>query len=309
MFRGAPGEWRGLQPGVIGIGVFDGVHLGHQAIVGEVTALASEQRVTPTALTFDPHPLAVVDPSRAPRPLTSIDRRATLLGAHGIEQVVVLPFSERVQAMSAAEFFSEIVNEALQARGVVVGADFRFGARRSGDADALRRLCGEAGLTFAAVDLIGSELPVSSSSVRALLEYGDVAAAAQELGRHHDVDGIVVPGAGRGGAIGVPTANVDVLGGVLLPKEGVYAVLAGVDGAWHPAVANIGTRPTFESTRLPVLEVHLLDGDHELRGSRLRVAFVERLRDERPFPSADALVAQIHADIAAARQVLATPTP
>jgi riboflavin kinase/FMN adenylyltransferase len=243
----------------------------------------------------------VLAPAGAPPALTSLDRKLELLGDAGADAVVVEPFTRALAQLSPDAFVDEIVLRALSARAIVVGYDFTYGARRAGTAQHLREHGARTGVAVEVVAPVevGGEI-VSSTRIRALLAAGDVVAAAALLGRPWDVDGTVVHGAKRGRAIGVPTANIAPASDLLL-RPGIYAVT--LDG--RPAVASLGTNPTFTEGGAPlVLEVHVLDFDGDLYDRRVRTAFVARLRDEAKFASVDALVAQIRVDIAAARAQL-----
>jgi riboflavin kinase/FMN adenylyltransferase len=255
------------------------------------------------ALTFDPHPLAVLAPDRAPVPLTTIARRTELLLEAGADDVAVARFSAEYAKQTADGWVESELVERLCATHVVVGVDFRFGAGRIGDLSRLGELGDRLGFEVRPVELIArADERVSSTRIRAALRDGDVRDAAGQLGRVHDVEGTVVHGFERGRTIGFPTANLDS-DAVLLPRDGVYAVVARVGGRALGGVANLGTRPTFAAGRS--VEVHLFDFQGDLYGQRLRVGFVERLRDEQKFDSIEALVAQIHRDAEAARALFA----
>jgi riboflavin kinase / FMN adenylyltransferase len=285
------------------IGVFDGLHVGHRRVLGEVTRRARSLDLETCVLTFDPHPLAVVAPGNAPRLLTTIEHRIELLESVGIEVVAVVPFDDEVRTWNPSAFV-DLVVEGLGAALVVVGEDFRFGRDRAGDVEVLRGLGAPRGLEVDVVPLVGGESPVSSTRIREMIADGDVVGAAGALDRHHEVRGVVVEGDGRGRTIGVPTANVSVSPEAALPGRGVYAVRAAVEPAdWMPGVANIGVRPTFGGDA-EVVEVHLLDRERDLYGETLRVRFIERIRDEQRFPDAEALVARIGLDMVEARRVL-----
>ena len=287
-------------------GNHDGVHVGHQALLGRARALAKDKGLSVVALTFDPHPMVTVAPERAPIPLTTIAHRTELLLASGADQVHVARFDAAYAAQTAEQWITNELVGRLKARAVVVGVDFRFGKGRGGDLAGLRAMGAERAIE---VDAIGEvTLPetgerVSSTAIRTLLAHGDVTHAAALLTRTHSVDGTVVEGNKRGRTIGFPTANL-VPDPILLPLDGVYAVRARTsDGRWIDGVANMGTRPTFAAGRS--LEAHLFDFAGDLYGARLRLAFVSRIRDEKKFDGVDALVAQIRLDADTARDVLA----
>ncbi len=289
----------------VAVGVFDGVHRGHQAVLAGLTRRAAELGgLVTTVLTFDRHPLEVIAPDRAPRLLTTPQRRAELLAAAGVERLAVLTFDERVRGMTPEDFAAEVLVGALGASLVTVGADFRFGKDRSGDVTELKELGLGLGYYVEEVDLLGDGAPVSSTRIRAAVAAGDVAEAAAQLGRLFELVGEVVEGDRRGATIGFPTANLALPDNLLLPGRGVYAAWVEVGGAMHPAVVNVGVRPTFGGER-EMVEAHLLDFDGDLYGRELSVRFVARLRDEQRFAGVDELVAQIGRDVVAGRARLA----
>lgn len=297
------------EPSTVVVGFFDGVHRGHQAIVRRALEAAAGTTRT-VAVTFDRHPMEVLRPGSQPRYLMSLDRRVGTLLRLEVDLVVVLPFTLELSRQPPEDFVGEVLRARLGARHVVVGENFRFGHRAAGDVDLLRSLGTDAGFEVSAVPLleIGGE-PVSSTSIRDLLDAGDVAGASRMLGRPHIVDGTVVRGEGRGRSIGIPTANLEIDTRMQLPASGVYAghavvdpVPAGPAGTRRPAVMNIGVRPTFGGER-PVVEAHLLDTTVELYGRHLAVHFEHRLRDEQRFDGPDELVAQIRRDIDRAREL------
>ncbi len=295
-----------LAAGAVTVGNFDGVHRGHQALVAAARRWADRLGGPCVAVTFDPPPLALLDPAAAKPALTTVARRADLLHAAGADHVVRLLTDAGLLALGPEAFVEDVLIGALAARAVVEGDNFRFGKDRAGDGELLRRLCQAHGLGFEAVTAVADDGPVSSSRVRAALLAGDVRRAATLLGRDYDIDGVVEAGARRGRTLGFPTANV---GGVttLLPRDGVYAVLATVDGISHPAAANVGPAPTF-GVAVRTVEVHLLDFAGDLYDKPLSVAFVERLRDTRRFAGVEELRAQLLTDVAMAREGLSCST-
>jgi riboflavin kinase/FMN adenylyltransferase len=284
----------------VAVGNFDGVHLGHRAVIRRLRAEADRLGVPAAVYTFDPAPTAVLAPERHQPRLLPLSERVQRLHDAGVDVVVVEPFT-RAWAGHPAEWFVDVVLQArLRARALVVGHDFRFGSGRAGDAALVRQRAPS--LAVHVVDAVQQEgAPVSSSRVRQQVSNGAVEAAARLLGRPHLLSGTVVHGDKRGRTLGFPTANL-LPETELLPSDGVYAVRAGVDDAEPslPAVMNIGVRPTVDGSRRSV-EVHLLDRAEELYGHTLRVEVVARLREERRFEGLDALVAQIRADVDAAR--------
>lgn len=288
----------------VAIGNFDGVHAGHRTVLERLRSLAARLGAASAAYTFEPAPTAVLAPQRHQPRILLMEDRVTLLGEAGVERVCVEPFTREYAAGPAEWFAREVLGRRLGARAVVVGWDFRFGAGRAGTVDDLRRLLPEAEVVAIDAATDGGE-PVSSSRIRKLVAAGEVETAARLLGRPHRLRGVVVHGDHRGRTLGFPTANVDNRV-ELVPAPGVYAVRVGVDDgpAELPGVMNLGSRPTFAGQGVR-MEVHLLEGGGDLYGRALRVDVVARLRDERRFEGVDALLAQIRADVAAARERLA----
>jgi riboflavin kinase/FMN adenylyltransferase len=293
----------------VAVGNFDGVHRGHLALVAAAVARARASSGAAVVLTFDPHPARVLRPSAAPAALTTLQQKQELVATLGIDRLVVVPFDARLAALSPEAFAGEVLQQALGARHVVVGESFRFGRGRAGDPASLTALGASLGFAVEVVPpVLHAGRPISSSRVREALARGDVGEARELLGRAYFVDGSVVRGDGRGRQLGVPTANL-AQDAQLVPAHGVYAGRCRVGGdAWHDAVVNVGERPTFGGGRV-TLEAHLLDFDRDLYEARVRLEFQERLRGEQRFESAEALVAQIRADVAAARARLARPAP
>lgn len=288
-------------------GNHDGVHRGHRALIDAALSFARPRELRVVALTFDPHPMFVIAPERAPQRLTTVARRVELLLGAGCDEVHVATFDAAFAAQSPETFVDDVLVHTLHARAVVLGPDFRFGARRAGDVALLEQLGKTRDLEVVPLaPLCEDGLAISSSRVRSSLVQGDVAGAAALLGRVHDVDGEVVLGDQRGRTLGFPTANLRA-GEVLLPADGVYAVVARrLGGTSTPVlggVANLGVRPTVGAGRS--IEVHLFDWSGDLYGAQLRVGFVSRLREERRFGGLDALKAQITQDAADARAIVA----
>jgi len=286
------------------VGNFDGVHRGHQALVSAAVAHARDRAGTSVVLTFEPHPSRVLSPHRAPSALMTLEQKAEVLDGLGVDVLAVLPFTAELAGRTPEEFARLVLAEALGARLVVVGTNFRFGRERLGDLGQLRELGRSLGFEVEGLaPLLHEGAPISSSRVREALARGAVEAVPALLGRRYFVDGTVVRGAGRGRTIGIPTANLEVVNETL-PGGGVYACWAMTDGGpLQPSVANIGRRPTFGGGQVTV-EAHLLEFDANLYGRRLRLEFEARLREERAFPGPDALREQILRDIAAARRLL-----
>jgi riboflavin kinase/FMN adenylyltransferase len=293
---------------VVTIGNFDGVHLGHQHVVRRAVEVAGEVGVSDVvAVTFDPHPIAVLRPEHAPPTLTTIDERLALLDEAGVDDVLVVPFSREIAAWTPEEFIDRIVVGALHAKAVVVGANFRFGNRAAGDCATLREAGESRDFVVEGIMLDGGPQVWSSTYVRNCLAAGDVAGAAEALGRPFTVRGTVVKGDERGRELGFPTANVPMNGAVAAPADGVYAGrLTRLDtGEEYPAAISVGTNPTFDGERERRVESYVLDRtDLELYGAEVEVAFVERLRGMIRFDGVDKLVETMHDDVRRAREIL-----
>lgn len=303
VLRGPHRDWSVGTPGsAVTIGVYDGIHRGHQAVLADLRARSADLPLA--VITFDPHPMTVLAPERAPLLLTTQEHKLELLERVGVDIVAVLEFDLETAAMSPEAFVEEVLVKRLRARLVAVGVDFRFGRHRAGDLELLQRLGAVHGFEVDGIELIGHEMPYSSTGIRRLIAAGDVVSAAECLGRPYELRGAVVAGDGRGRQIGFPTANLDIPKGIAIPRRGVYAVTAVIDGGAHRGVVNVGVRPTFGGDR-EVVEVHLIDHDRDLYGMDVGIEFVARLRDERRFDGVDSLVAQIRADVAEANARLA----
>ena len=308
---GATGSAGGAGRGsVVTIGVYDGVHLGHHAVLRLVRELADARDLAAVCVTFDRHPAEVVRPESAPKLITTPEQKLELLDATGyLDLCFVLHFDEARSREPAEEFVREVLVNAAHARLVVVGADFHFGKARGGDVALLQRMGAELGFEVIGLGLeaaAGGTI-YSSTHIRELLAAGDVSAAAALLGRPHEVRGHVVEGDRRGRELGYPTANVAVPGRGCLPVDGIYAgTFLAADGAERAAAISLGRRPTFyEHADTSLLEAHVLDFDGDLYGQAVRVRFVERLRGEAKFDSVEELVAQIERDVEDTRRALA----
>ena len=327
--------WRALEdvPGdltrtVVTIGNFDGVHLGHRHVIDRASQEATrpaldasvtadrpdhrEHRLPVVAVTFDPHPFAVLRPEHAPTLLTTIERRVELLADAGVDDVLVMPFSREIAAWSPEHFVERILVDTLHAVAVVVGANFRFGNRAAGDVTVLQRLGGELGFEAVGVDLEGGPQAWSSTYIRTCVAAGDVEGATEALGRLFSVRGVVVEGDHRGHELGYPTANVPSVG-MAAPLDGVYAGwLRRLDEAGSdpmPAAISVGTNPTFDGTERRV-ESYVLDRDDlELYDVEVEVSFVQRLRGMERFDSVEELLVQMAKDVERAHDVLGVPAP
>ncbi|KPK17789.1 MAG: hypothetical protein AMJ62_00660 [Myxococcales bacterium SG8_38] len=299
-------------PSVVTPGNHDGVHLGHRALIDAAKRTAEAQGWETLAMCFDPHPTAVLAPKRAPLLITSLERRVELLKGAGCDDVVVLPFDSAFAKTSPAQFVERVLLDACRAKGVVVGPDFHFGHKRSGNVRTLRSWGEREGFTVELVEPVMFQgESVSSTRIRRIMsEDGNVEDAAAMMTRFHEITGRVVPGDRRGRQVGFPTANLEVEP-IQLPKDGVYAVVARVlDGAelgrLH-GVANLGNRPTFDAGH--AVEVHLFGFDGDLYGRRLRIGFAARLRGEMKFDGLGALRQQIVRDCDQAKNALQLSSP
>ncbi|MEM6929979.1 MAG: bifunctional riboflavin kinase/FAD synthetase [Myxococcota bacterium] len=285
---------------VVTIGNFDGVHLGHRALIDRTRALAERLSAPAAVLTFDPAPQQVLRPDSAAPRIQSLEQKLEALATTGLDLVVVEPFTHELAGLDAEAFATRILAERIGVRGLALGHDFRFGKSRAGSIETLERCLDVPIEHQAAIELDG--VPVSSSRIRRALQEGDVASAATCLGRQHAVRGSVVAGDQRGRTIGFPTANLRQVEG-LPPARGVYATRAWLDGEARPSVANLGVRPTVdgEDAEQVVLEVHLLDFTGDLYGRTITVEFVDFIRGERAFDGLGSLKDQIARDAEAAR--------
>ena len=299
---------------VVTVGNFDGVHRGHRVVIERARSVAASVGGLPVvAVTFDPHPMQILLPERAPRRLTGIDHRCQLLTEAGAEHVLVLAFDRDMASWAPEEFIHRVLVESLGARAVVVGENFRFGARAAGTTATLAEAGAREGFEVTALELAGAAHLWSSSFVRQALAEGDVVEAARALGREHTVRGVVVEGDKRGRALGFPTANVPTDGMTAVPLDGVYAGwlrrLDEADAPTLPAAISVGTNPTFDGVQHRV-ESYVLDRtDLELYGVPVEVSFVERLRGQERYDGVEALIAQMHLDVDKARTILGVAAP
>ena len=293
-----------LQNSWLTVGVFDGVHRGHQKIIKQLTAGAHANDAPAVVLTFEPHPASVLSGHEI-KCLTLPDERADLLASFGVDVVITQSFTRELSAVTAYEFMSRLTSQ-LGLKHLLIGYDFALGKGREGNATRLTEIGSELGYTVDVVPALSDESGVvSSTEIRKLIAVGNVIEAARLLGHPYSLHGPVIHGDGRGRTINIPTANLAIWDGLVIPKVGVYVCQARVD-TWTArtwgAVTNIGFRPTFEtSTLVPRVETHLLDFREDIYEKHVQLDFITRLRDEQRFPSVEALVAQIHADIQKAR--------
>ena len=298
-FRDIPPECQG---GIVSIGNFDGVHLGHLQLVKCMRGMARREGVPAVAFTFDPHPVSLLRPEQSPEPLTWTERKVKLLQSHGVDEVVVLHTTLEFLRLSADEFFAQVIRSSLRALGLVEGPNFGFGRGRGGSVATLNRLCPAAGVQLETVDpLLLDGQAVSSSRIRQCLAAGRVDLALRLLGRPHRVRGRVGTGAARGAGLGFPTANLDGCD-TFLPADGVYACRAVAASRTWPVAAHIGPNATFGEVQRK-LEAHLIGFGGDLRGQMLEVDFVARLRGTQAFASAAELVEQMRRDCAEAERI------
>jgi riboflavin kinase / FMN adenylyltransferase len=310
-------RWRGYEAvpagwgrSVVTIGVFDGVHNGHQRTIAQTVKRAGELGVQSVVVTFDPHPSEVVRPGSHPAVLTQPTRKAELIEQLGVDALCVIPFTLDFSRLSAEAFVHDVLVDALHASAVVVGDNFRFGHRAAGDVTLLRRLSDTFGFGVHATPLVTADGTVFSSTyIRACVAAGDVEVAARALGRPHRAEGVVVRGDGRGRELGFPTANLMTGPHTAVPADGVYAAwLVRERGERRMAAVSIGTNPTF-SGRQRQVEAYVLDFDEDLYGERLGLDFVRRLREMRTYPSVDPLLKQINEDVNQTRASLGPHEP
>ena len=291
------------QGAVISIGSFDGVHIGHQAVLTHVVDRARSMRVAAVAMTFDPHPIKLLRPGVAPRLLTTLEQRLALIARTGIEIALVVPFTHRLARMSAADFVRDVLVDRLAVREVYIGDNFRFGADRGGDVGLLTSMGAELGFEAAAAPIVEAEGSViSSTRVRQAVADGRVEEVVALLGRSVFIDGSVLEGKRLGRTLGFPTLNIEVEN-ELVPSDGVYITAVHIPSfaRTFPAVTNIGVRPTVYQNSLTTVESHLLDFTADVYQEQVRLFFLERVREERRFESTLELMAQIRRDVGQAR--------
>lgn len=293
---------------VITIGNFDGVHLGHQALFHEVIEKADAIGGTSVAMTFDPHPMRILKHNNHPPLITIYEQKVELIHRTGIDVLVCVPFTKEFAALTALEFINDLLIRKIGMKAIVVGEDYRFGKNREGNIELLKTLAGEMGFEVIVADWIKitRNFPgrISSTKIRELIMAGEMEEAHKMLGRHYQIRGVVVTGRDRGGRLlGIPTANIN-LQDELCPKTGIYAVTVERHDEQLKGVANIGYSPTFDDHEFTV-EVHILDFENDIYGEKIRVNFIQRIRDEKKFSGISELIEQIHTDIATAREIFA----
>ena len=307
VFRTLDGVPADFGPSAVTIGKFDGVHAGHRAVISTLERVAAEQGLAATVITFDRNPLEILDPEKCPPALTAIDQKLDLLAGTGVDATLLLTFDRPTADLSPEAFVESILVDRLNARVVLVGADFRFGARGAGDVRMLEALGEKFGFVVRLIDDVRPEggRRVSSTWIRELLAEGDVAHAARLLGHVPAVRGVVVHGAARGRELGFPTANLSPESEGLIPADGVYAGWLTDNGVRYPAAISVGNNPTFEGVPQKQVEAYVLDEDLDLYGHRVEIAFAERIRGMVAFSGVEPLIAQIASDVEQARAILA----
>ena len=292
-----------FQESMLTVGVFDGLHIGHQAVIQQVLTQAKKFKLASCVLTFDPPPLAFLAPEKCPPALTTLPKKIEILEQLGVDAVVFARFDAYLQQMSPDTFVQEVLLKRLHVRQVIVGYDWQFGKGRSGNADALKQLGDQYRfdvMIVGPVQLHGK--PVHSTRVREAIADSNLDLASELLGRRYSIMGEVVEGEGRGRQIGFPTANIDA-GNQMLPPNGVYAVQVKLEGSIFDGVLNLGTRPTFDGEKFQI-ETYLFDFQKMIYGKKIEVFFIEKIRAERRFSSPEILVNQIKRDVAEAKTIL-----
>ncbi|WP_448809524.1 bifunctional riboflavin kinase/FAD synthetase [Agromyces bauzanensis] len=305
-FKGLAAVPAGFGPSVVTIGKFDGVHIGHRAVIERVHDIAASDDLRSVVVTFDRNPLELLAPEKCPDALVSVRQKLELLGSTGVDATLLLPFNRALASVPATEFVERVLVDALHAKAVLVGRDFRYGARGAGDVDLLIDLGATFGFT---VEVVGDVRPesgrrVSSTWIRELLAAGDVRDATELLGHAPTVSGLVVHGAKRGRGLGFPTANLSPESEGLIPADGVYAGWLTDAGTRYPAAISVGDNPTFEGVPKKQVEAYVLDRELDLYDHVVDVEFVERLRGMVAFTSIPDLVETMHGDVDRAREVL-----
>ena len=295
-----------IQASAVAIGNFDGVHLGHQALLGEMVTEARRRKVASVVLTFFPHPVEVLRPGTHLERLTTAAEKLKFLEKLGVDSVVVAPFDEALAALSPEAFFQKFLVEGLKARSLHVGFNFNFGKGRAGNIDTLRKLSGEQGIdVFEKTPFTKAGVKVDSTTIRNRILEGDVTGATELLGRPYRVEGQVQHGEHRGGTLGFPTANLHASYDKVLPKNGVYVTRVEWQKQFFRSVTNVGVKPTFQKGETPpktvTIEVHILDFEAKLYDEFLQLDFLERIRDEKKFNSVEELKARITKDVKVAR--------
>lgn len=306
VFRGIETVPADLGPSAVTIGKFDGVHAGHRSVIQHLREVAAADSLSSVAVTFDRNPLEVINPALCPANLVSVDQKIELLAETGIDAAVLLTFDRALSELGHVEFVDQILVDALQARVVLVGEDFRFGRKGTGNVEILRQLGAERGFTVVIIDEVRptGDRRVSSTWIRELLRDGDVAAATELLGHVPQIRGVVVHGAKRGRELGFPTANLSPASEGLIPADGVYAGWLTDGDNRYPAAISVGSNPTFEGVPPKQVEAYVLDEDLDLYDHTVDVEFVERIRGMVKYTGVEPLIAQMADDVSRVRPLL-----
>ena len=292
-----------FQESIVTVGVFDGLHIGHQAVIQQVLTQSERFKLASLVLTFDPPPLAFLTPEKCPPALTTLPKKIEILEQLGVDGVVFARFDAYLQQMSPEAFVQQVLLHRLHARQVIIGYDWQFGKGRSGNAEALRQLGDRYQFGVMIVGPVQFHgIPVHSTRVREAIAGGNLNLVSDLLGRRYSIMGEVMQGDGRGRQIGFPTANIDA-GNQMLPPSGVYAIQVKLEGRMLNGVMNMGTRPTFDGEKFQI-ETHLFDFEKMVYGKKMEIFFIEKIRDERKFPDPEMLVNQIKQDVATAKAIL-----
>ena len=292
-----------LQESIITVGVFDGLHIGHQAVIQQVLTQAKKFQLASLVLTFDPPPLAFLAPERCPPFLTTLPKKVEILEQFGVDAVVFARFDADLQQMSPDTFVQQVLLQRLHARQVIVGYDWQFGKGRSGNAEALKQLGNRYQFSVMIVGPIElHDKPVHSTRVREAIAASRLDLVSELLGRRYSIIGEVIKGEGRGRQIGFPTANIDAAN-QMLPPNGVYAIQVKVEERIFDGVLNMGNRPTFDGEKFQI-ESHLFDFEEMVYGKEIEIFFIEKIRDERKFPNPEMLINQIKQDVVTAKAIL-----
>ncbi|GAA1802506.1 bifunctional riboflavin kinase/FAD synthetase [Agromyces neolithicus] len=307
IFKGLTGVPAGFGPSAVTIGKFDGVHQGHRAVIGRLRAIAEVEQLKSAVVTFDRNPLALLAPDKCPDSLVSVRQKLELLATTGIDATLMLPFDRALASVPATEFVERVLVDTLGAKAVLVGRDFRYGARGAGDVDLLIDLGATFGFTVEVIDDVTPHdgRRVSSTWIRELLAEGDVRQATELLGHAPTVSGIVVHGAARGRALGFPTANLTPESEGLIPADGVYAGWLTDSGTRYPAAISVGDNPTFEGVAKKQVEAYVLDRELDLYDHVVDIEFVERIRGMEAFTNIPDLIDTIRSDVDRSRAILA----
>ncbi len=291
------------QQGYLTVGNFDGVHRGHQCIISKLVELSRNENVPSTVLTFEPHPVTILAPEFAPPRLTTLEKKTELLKNLGVDHVIALPVTQEFLELSPEEFFSQIIVEQFQAKGLIEGPNFYFGKDRKGNPELLAKFCQNEGMVLEIIqpEATGEEM-ISSTMIRKCISEGEMPVVTQLLDRNYSIEGMVIKGEQRGRSLGFPTANLENIP-VLIPAEGVYAACTEISGVKYAVALNIGSNPTFQEQNKKI-EAHLLNFSRDLYHSTLEISIVERIRSISTFPSVEQLTEQLCKDVKLVEKII-----